>query len=70
MSTEYTAHGVRDHAQVHGDGRITDADVEAAMAGAARRVALLIEKPHCTSLRESRELRAACARRGVDRSRT
>lgn len=38
---------------------------EAAMAGAARRVALLIEKPHCTSLAESRELRAACARHGV-----
>jgi predicted dehydrogenase len=38
---------------------------EAAMAAAARRVALLIEKPHCTSLQESRELRAACARHGV-----
>ncbi len=38
---------------------------DAAMAAAQRDVALLIEKPHCTSLEESRALRAECARRGV-----
>lgn len=38
---------------------------EAAMAAAERRVALLIEKPHCTSLDESRVLRRACAEHGV-----
>lgn len=38
---------------------------EAAMAAVQHDVALLIEKPHCTSLEESRTLRAACARRGV-----
>lgn len=37
----------------------------AAMAAVARDVALLIEKPHCTSLEESRALRAACTQRGV-----
>lgn len=38
---------------------------DAAMAAAQRKVALLIEKPHCTSLEESRALRQACAERGV-----
>ena len=38
---------------------------DAAMAAAAQGVALLIEKPHCTSLAESRALRGACDRHGV-----
>ena len=38
---------------------------DAAMAAAAHGVALLIEKPHCTSLAESRALRGACDRHGV-----
>jgi predicted dehydrogenase len=38
---------------------------DAAMAAVEQEVALLIEKPHCTTLEESRALRAACARRGV-----
>ncbi|MSU52942.1 MAG: Gfo/Idh/MocA family oxidoreductase [Opitutaceae bacterium] len=38
---------------------------DAAMAAVQRDVALLIEKPHCTSLEESRALRQACAERGV-----
>jgi predicted dehydrogenase len=35
------------------------------MAAVERDVALLLEKPHCITLEESRTLRAACARRGV-----
>lgn len=38
---------------------------EAAMQAVERKVALLIEKPHCVTLEESRALRAACARHGV-----
>ncbi len=38
---------------------------DAAMAAVAHDVALLIEKPHCTSLEESRALRAACEQRGI-----
>lgn len=38
---------------------------EAAMQAAERRVALLIEKPHCITLAESRALRAACRQWGV-----
>jgi predicted dehydrogenase len=38
---------------------------DAAMAAVQRDVALLIEKPHCTTLEESRTLRQACAQRGV-----
>ena len=38
---------------------------EAAMAAAAQRIALLIEKPHCTSMAESRALRRVCAERNV-----
>ncbi len=37
----------------------------AAMAGVEAGVVLLIEKPHCITLAESRTLRAACQRRGV-----
>lgn len=37
----------------------------AAMAAVEQGVALLIEKPHCITLEESRTLRAACAQRGV-----
>jgi predicted dehydrogenase len=38
---------------------------EAAMAAAERRVALLIEKPHCVTLEESAALREACRRNQV-----
>lgn len=38
---------------------------DAAMKAAENRVALLIEKPHCVNLDESRALRAACTRHGV-----
>ncbi|MBI5690430.1 MAG: Gfo/Idh/MocA family oxidoreductase [Verrucomicrobia bacterium] len=38
---------------------------EAAMAAVGQGVALLIEKPHCITLAESRALRARCAERGV-----
>lgn len=38
---------------------------EAAMQAVRQGVALLIEKPHCITLEESRALRAACAQRGV-----
>jgi predicted dehydrogenase len=38
---------------------------DAAMAAVQCDVALLIEKPHCTSLEESRALRQACVERGV-----
>jgi len=38
---------------------------EVAMKAAEKRIALLIEKPHCVTLEESRALRAACARHGV-----
>ncbi len=38
---------------------------DAAMKAAENRVALLIEKPHCVTLDESRALRAACTRHGV-----
>ena len=38
---------------------------DAAMAAVAQGVALLVEKPHCTTLEESRTLRQACAERGV-----
>lgn len=37
----------------------------AAMAAVEHGIALLIEKPHCITLEESRALRAACAQRGV-----
>ena len=37
----------------------------AAMQAVEKRVALLIEKPHCITLKESRALRAACEQRGV-----
>jgi len=37
----------------------------AAMAAVEQCVALLIEKPHCITLEESRDLRSACERRGV-----
>jgi predicted dehydrogenase len=37
----------------------------AAMAAVEKRVALLIEKPHCVTLEESRELRQACEQGGV-----
>ena len=37
----------------------------AAMAAVEQRVALLIEKPHCVTLEESRELRQACEQSGV-----
>lgn len=37
----------------------------AAMQAVERRIALLIEKPHCITLKESRALRAACEQRGV-----
>ena len=36
-----------------------------AMKAVEKRVPLLLEKPHCVTLEESRALRAACARRGV-----
>jgi predicted dehydrogenase len=38
---------------------------EAAMQAVDQNVALLMEKPHCITLAESRALRAACAQRGV-----
>ena len=38
---------------------------DVAMKAAAKGVALLIEKPHCVSLEESRALRAACAQHQV-----
>jgi len=38
---------------------------DAAMTAVDQNVALLMEKPHCITLEESRALRAACARRGV-----
>ncbi len=38
---------------------------DAAMAAVEQHVALLMEKPHCITLDESRALRAACAQRGV-----
>jgi len=38
---------------------------DAAMTAVDQNVALLMEKPHCITLEESRALRAACAQRGV-----
>lgn len=38
---------------------------EAAMQAVDQGVAILIEKPHCISLEESRALRTACAQRGI-----
>ena len=38
---------------------------DAAMAGVEQDVALLMEKPHCITLQESRALRAACEQHGV-----
>jgi predicted dehydrogenase len=38
---------------------------DAAMEAVDQNVALLMEKPHCITLAESRALRAACAQRGV-----
>ena len=38
---------------------------DAAMEAVDQNVALLMEKPHCITLAESRTLRAACAQRGV-----
>jgi len=37
----------------------------AALAAVEQNVALLMEKPHCITLQESRDLRAACEQRGV-----
>jgi len=38
---------------------------DVAMKAAEQRVSMLIEKPHCVTLEESRALRAACARQGI-----